>query len=497
MKLPKSFYSWPTAIGAVIAFLSLILIVFIVLLSYLTGIGGSYSGLITYIILPGILVFGLLLIPIGIFTKMARDKKQEVVREHKFPIVDLNDSSHRKILFYFLSITGILILLTSFGSYEAYHYTESTEFCGLLCHKVMEPEYTAYQSSPHARVACVECHVGTGANWYVKSKMSGLRQVVAVMFDSYPRPIPTPIEDLRPARETCQECHWPQKFYPRKLVVNKHFLPDENNTEWDIALLMKVGSLHNTNNYTEGIHWHINPNVKVEYIATDSVRRVIPWVRYINLTTGDTTVYTNSEAEIPHPDSVKVRTMDCLDCHNRPSHSFPSPMTFMNKAFSIDTILQQLPDLKSISMEILNTKYPDSDSAMTAIALQVKDYYKLSYENIYKEQKALIDTAISILQREYSKHIFPDMKVTWEKYPNHIGHLEFDGCFRCHDDNHTSSDNRTISKDCNLCHSIVAQGAVDTLNSTSVFDEMVFAHPDDPDEMWREANCSECHRDLY
>ncbi len=497
MKLPKSFYSWSTVIGAVIASISFILIIFMFLISYFTGIGGNYSGLITYIILPGFMVIGLIMIPIGIFTKMARDKKGEIVREYKFPVVDLNEPSQRKILFYFLTITGILLLLTAYGSYEAYHFTESTEFCGKLCHRVMEPEYTAYQSSAHARVACVECHVGTGASWYVKSKMSGLRQVAAVIFNTYPRPIPTPIENLRPARETCEECHWPQKFYPRKLVVNKHFLPDEENTEWDIALLMKVGPVHNTNDYTEGIHWHINPNVKVEYIATDSVREVIPWVRYINLITGDTTVFTNSEYKIPNADSSEIRSMDCLDCHNRPSHNFPSPMTFMNRALTLDTLMRKVPDLKSLSMQILNTKYPDTDSAMAAISSQVDEYYKSTYEEFYKSQKNMVDSAVTLLRREYNKHIFPTMKVSWEKYPNHIGHLEFNGCFRCHDGNHTSSAGKTISMDCNLCHSIVAQGVPDTLKSVPVFNEMEFIHPNDPDGMWREAKCSECHKELY
>src|SRR5512147_2459048 len=105
----------------------------------------------------------------------------------------------------------------------------------------MNPEFTAYRLSPHARVACVDCHVGTGATWYVRSKLSGLRQVYAVLTNSYDRPIPTPITDLRPARETCEECHWPEKFYARQLRNTKHYLTDSANTEWNISLQMKIG----------------------------------------------------------------------------------------------------------------------------------------------------------------------------------------------------------------------------------------------------------------
>ncbi|NOY36900.1 MAG: cytochrome C [Chlorobi bacterium] len=497
MKLPKSFYSWTTAIGAAIASISFVSIVFMILLSFLTNTGSSYSGLITYIILPVFLVIGLILIPVGVITKSIKDRKRKVVREHQFPIVDLNQPVQRRILFYFGIISTVLILGTAYGSYEAYHYTESTEFCGKLCHRVMEPEYDTYQESPHSRVACVECHVGTGASWYVKSKLSGLRQVISVTFDLYPRPIPTPIHNLRPARETCEECHWPQKFYPRQLVVNKHFLPDEKNTEWDILLLMKVGPLHNGSGLSEGIHWHISPNVKVEYYSSDSTRNHIPWVRYINKETGDTTVFTDPETGNIRINPDSVRVMDCLDCHNRPSHNFPSPMQFVNQALAGGTLPKTLPDLKSLAMQVLNTHYPSTDSALKAISTQVDEYYQTTYEDIYRNKKDTIALAIAALQDEYQKHIFPSMNVTWDKYPNHIGHLEFDGCFRCHNNRHISSGGKVISKDCTLCHAIIGQGVSDTLRGISIFKDLPFVHPEDPDGMWKEMNCSECHKDLY
>lgn len=160
--------------------------------------------------------------------------------ERKLPFIDLNRKDHRNAFLIFAAGTTIFLFISALGSYEAFHYTESTEFCGTLCHSVMNPEYTAYQNSAHAKVRCVECHVGTGADWYVKSKLSGLYQVYAVIANVYPKPIPTPIKNLRPARETCEECHWPQKFYSRQLRTEKHFLTDEKNSEWDISLIMKI-----------------------------------------------------------------------------------------------------------------------------------------------------------------------------------------------------------------------------------------------------------------
>ena len=497
MKLPRSFYNWLTALGAVIASISLVLILFMVILTFLTGEEGSYSGLITFIILPVFLVAGLLMIPLGIFIRRRKEKKHKIIREERFPVVDLNDPVHRRILVTFLAITGIIILGTAYGSYEAYHYTESTRFCGQLCHKVMTPEYTTYQQSAHARVACVECHVGTGASWYVKSKMSGLYQVYSVTFNKYPKPIPTPIRNLRPARETCEECHWPQKFYPQKLVVEKHFLPDDENTEWDIALLMKTGPLHEGRGLTEGIHWHINPNVRIEYYASDSIREHIPWVRYTDLSTGEARVFADMGFAGQEPPDDSIRVMDCLDCHNRPSHDFTSPMRFVNAALAAGRLSTDLPDIKSLAMDILNTKMPTTDSAMKYIDSQVQEYYKNSYENIYRDSFALIEKTVQVLQEEFRLHIFPEMNVSWQKYPKHIGHMEFNGCFRCHDNKHITPEKEMIPRDCNLCHSIVAQGAKDTLHAVPVLDQLEFYHPDDPDQTWKEVDCVECHRDLY
>ena len=291
MKLPRSFHNWTSLSGAIIALIALFMVGFLVVISAY-GEGSSYLGLVIYILLPSVMVIGLIMIPIGMMVHNRRLKRTGQVQEKKWPYIDLNYHRHRNAFLIFTFGTLVFLLASAVGSYEAFHYTESVEFCGTLCHQAMEPEYVAYQNSPHARVSCVECHVGSGASWYVKSKMSGLYQVYAVLTNIYPRPITTPIKNLRPARETCEECHWPEKFYNRSLRIEKHYLADEANTEWDIALQMKIGSSYSALGLKEGIHWHINPDVKIEYMASPQTHRdTIPWVKLTNLTSGEETIY--------------------------------------------------------------------------------------------------------------------------------------------------------------------------------------------------------------
>jgi hypothetical protein len=363
----------------------------------------------------------------------------------------------------------------------------------------MEPEHVAYQNSPHARVACVDCHVGSGANWWVRSKLSGLYQVYAVTFNKYPKPIPTPIASLRPARETCETCHWPEKFYERQLRIERHYLADEANTEWDITLKMKIGARHSALGLQEGIHWHINPDVKVEYKAISNDRENIPWVKYTNLKTGESYVYEDPRVilSVNQLDSLETRLMDCMDCHNRPSHDYKTPLKFINDAITAGVIPIELPDIKYMAMEVLREEFTNSDTALNYIEEEINNYYQIMYEDLYETDRSLIDKAIAGIQSEFTKNIFPDMKVRWNAYPNHIGHLEFDGCFRCHNDMHVSKDKRLISMDCDLCHTIIAQGTLADMQSAGVDESLEFYHLNDNKQAWKEELCSECHRELY
>ena len=491
IKLPASAKNWLSIAGVTIAIISVLMIFFFWVLTLTSRSGGTYLGLVSYIILPGILVFGLILIPIG----MMREHKRLRSHAEQWPQIDLNVRTHRNAFFIFITGTLAFVFLTGVGSYEAFHFSESVAFCGTMCHSVMHPEYTAYQHSSHARVACVECHVGEGADWYVKSKLSGLYQIYSVTFNKYPTPIPTPVHNLRPARETCERCHWPQKFYTYQQKHNVHYLPDEENTKWNINLTLKLGASHSAKGLTEGIHWHINPDVKVEYLATDWERQEIPWVRYTNLKTGEQRVFTDDENP---PDSTLlasgvVRTMDCMDCHNRPSHDYKPPAFFVNNLLAADSISSELPEIKSLAMELCEPEYATMDSAMQAIEDGITKFYNENYSDIAEQNPDMIKQAIKGLQNAYSQNIFPEMKVRWSAYPNNIGHVEFNGCFRCHNGNHQTGDEQVITRECTVCHTINAQGPDDDMELAAFGESLEFRHPEDIDEAWKESLCTECH----
>ena len=457
MKLPRSFYNMISYIGATLTLISLFTMAFLVVIGYLFVETSTYLGLFTFIILPVFLVLGLILIPIGMMIEVKRRKKRvkEFVKKG-WPIIDLNISRYRNAVFIFGIGTVFFLFLTGVGSYEAFHFTESVKFCGTICHEVMKPEYTAYQNSPHAKVACVDCHVGTGADWYVRSKLSGLHQVYAVLTDDFDRPIPTPITDLRPARETCEECHWPEKFYSRQLQINKHFLADSLNTEWDIGLQMKIGPEHSALGLSEGIHWHINPNVKIEYIPRRDNREEIPWVKYTNLETGKEIIYQDTEDPLSEKKMAKAesREMDCMDCHNRPSHLFLTPPEFVDHAMTAGTIPSDLPFVKKVAMDLFVDPYENTDTAILNIRNYTTNYYQENLPSVFETRKADIETAIEGITKEFSQNMFPEMGANWDAYASHIGHKTYNGCFRCHDDKHESEEGKIITKDCNLCHSL-------------------------------------------
>jgi nitrate/TMAO reductase-like tetraheme cytochrome c subunit len=415
------------------------------------------------------------------------------------PYIDLNNSGHRKAFIIFTIITVILLFLSTYGSFEAYHLTESVEFCGTLCHRVMEPEHTAYQNSAHANVACVECHVGSGASWYVKSKLSGLHQVYAVITKTYKSPIETPLHDLRPARETCEKCHWPQKFYDRKLQSNKYYLADSINSGWDIILQMKTGSEYVDLGFIEGIHWHINPDINIEYISENDKREVINYVKYTNKTSGEVVVYKNPDTEISDSTiaATTARTMDCIDCHNRPSHNYRSPSVYFDKAMLKNEVSKEIPFIKKTAMGILKNSYTSKDTAFMQIREGIINFYKSDFSDFFEKNHAKIDQSIVSLQKAYSQNSFPGMKVTYDIYPDHIGHLESEGCFRCHNDAFVSEDGRKITRDCDLCHTIIGQGSQEMVRYTDIKDSLEFHHPVDIGTVWKESNCSECHKYLY
>jgi len=491
-KLPSSFYNPLTLTGTALSIISFGLIVFLIILEALSEVQKPYMGIIAFVILPGFLILGLILIAYGIYREHRR-KKLGLTEERKFPIIDLNNPRQRTAITIFIGGTILLLIFTAFGSYKAYEYTETDEFCGTVCHSVMEPEYTAYQFSPHARVGCVKCHIGSGAEWYVRSKFSGAYQVYSVIFNKYSRPIATPIENLRPAQETCEQCHWPKHFYSEKKHENTYFISDEQNSRWSLTMLMKIGGGFEEGGVTKGIHWHMNIANEIYYFATDSTRMTIPWVR-AKSRNGKETIYRIKDFALEDKDITRnrLRKMDCIDCHNRPSHIYNPPMRSVNHLMELNRIDTGLPYIKSISVRALDKEYSSKDIALDSIKFYIEEFYKTNYPAIAAEKKASINKSIKEVQNIYRRNFFPGMRVSWRYFPEQIGHMYAPGCFRCHDGKHFSDDGKVISHDCNVCHTLISQEFENAKTEFSL-KGVEYKHPVDIGESWKEIGCSACH----
>src|SRR5215471_15498503 len=421
----------------------------------LPGPPHPYVGILIFLILPGLFILGLLLIPLGIFL---RRRKLRATGElpSTYPAIDFKTPMVRNSLIFICGATLLNVLIFSFASYKGVSYMDSTTFCGKTCHTVMAPEYSAYQNSPHARVECVECHIGPGAGWFVRSKLSGLRQVLAVAFKTYSRPIPSPVKYLRPARDTCEHCHWPQRFSGDKFVVKTNYKDDERNTQQTTALIVKIGG--RSANGSAGIHGrHLDEGSRIHYISTDQRRQVIPVVYYTD-DQGKTIEFVSTDIKASKQELEKgeQRSMDCIDCHNRPTHAFELPENAVDLRMSRGLISPELPYIRKKAVELLKTKYPDRDTAQKQITEGVENFYKTSYPDVYNGKRALVEQSADNVARIYLRNIFPEMGVDWGVHPNNLGHNDFPGCFRCHDGSHTSADGQTISNDCSACHNLLA-----------------------------------------
>jgi hypothetical protein len=342
----------------------------------------------------------------------------------------------------------------AWASYQGFHYTESTAFCGQTCHVPMEPEFTAHQDSAHARVPCAECHVGQGAGWYVRSKLSGARQLLAVATGNYSRPVPTPIAHLRPARDTCETCHWPEKFFGAKLLQLPHFRYDEANTAEQVTLTLKTGGGSRAHGKSQGIHWHMVVDNVVTYAALDEKLQVIPWVK-VRRSNGSEAVYVARDRKVPQAklDSLPRRTMDCMDCHNRPAHTFPTPDSGIDQALLKGQIPRDLPWVKKVTVEALFREYRDRPSAHAAIKSAIVQFYRDKYPDVFQNRRKDIDRTVAVTTAVWNRGVFPDMLVDWRTYPVNIGHRYWAGCFRCHDGQHVASDGKVLGNDCGTtCH---------------------------------------------
>lgn len=476
--------------GLVLVFTSLACIILLFLIDLTQESENPYFGIVTYIVLPGFLILGLLIVVVGMIRERRRRRLSPSSEISAYPTIDFNDARQRRIATVLLVGTFLFVSMSAFGSYKAYHYTESVAFCGQTCHTVMNPEFVTFQVAPHAQLRCVDCHVGSGAEWYARSKLAGTRQLFALIRGNYSRPIPTPVHNLRPADQTCGHCHWSEKFHGAKLRTFNHYAYDEQNSPRQLRMLISVGGGSPKTGIAAGIHWHMNIANEVTYISTDERRQVIPWIRVKDHQGNVTEYYDRNRPLAPEQiASASKRRMDCVDCHNRPAHRYLPPDQAVDQAFASGRLDRSLPYLKREAVALISKQYNTTGEAVNGIASQLDQFYRTNYADVSASKNAEIKSAIAEVQRIFRTYSFPEMKTDWQAHPDNLGHFYFTGCFRCHDGEHVSNTGKVIRNDCNLCHTVLA----DSANPSASVKTQSFQHPVDLGAL-ADRKCETCHK---
>lgn len=480
---PRShFNNWISAIGGVIALGALFSFALLVWMDFTQGDKNPYLGIFTYLVAPAFLILGLGLALFGAWAQ-----RRWALRHTHAPDrwrLDFHSPAQRRGLAALAAGAVSFIILSAFGSYQTFHYAESNAFCGQVCHEAMNPEWVTYQRGAHARVACVECHVGAGAEWFIKAKLNGAHQLLTYTLDTYERPIATPVRNLRPAQDTCEQCHWPEKFSGNVERVFNHYLSDRRNSAYTARFLMHV----NTNvpgHPPGGIHWHVSRDERVEYYATDEQRQNIPWMRVINQRDGTTRVFRTDEFK-GEPPVDQIRVMDCIDCHNRPAHAFPTANDAVEAALHAGTLTRELPNIKRVAVQAMTQTTITQDAEAPQ---RIADFLRAKYAE--EAQRAAVPGAIAAVQEIHARTMFPERQADWRVYPDNIGHKDWPGCFRCHDDKHQDAQGRKVrASDCSSCHTLLAQGSgpqLELLNARG----LDFKHPGG--DLDPELSCVDCH----
>lgn len=457
-----------------------------------------YESLI-YLPLTALGLLGLALVAFGALREARHRARGEPPLFSGSITIELQRFAHGGGLVVVPAVMGIatfLVLGIGTGTADFVEFTESNDFCGQVCHAVMHPEATAHQTSPHANVQCVQCHVGEGAGSYMHSKLNGARQLYALVTGKIHRPIPTPLRDQRPAREICEACHWPSRFIGKKEIVRSYYRADEENSPIRLRMLVNIGGAPSTlagEIEGSGIHYHMLLGHKVEYVARDWQRLQIPWVR-VTHPDGDVEVYENSDEplEDEERERLEIRQMDCLDCHNRPAHRFVAPVNSVNNAITTGLVSRELPFVKREAVRALDQRYDSLDAAMEGIERNLRGFYESEYPEIVHEKAEELERSVEAVKLLYRQTFFPEMRASWAAYPVNLGHRDSPGCFRCHNDTMESESGDTLFIDCQRCHLILAEGEdVDTVHSHT--EAVPFWHPEDDDTINEFAPCTDCH----
>lgn len=443
-----------SASGAVLTTLAFFAIVTTFLLQVLGILESPYIGIVTFLVLPAVFVLGLGLIPLGLFVyRRTLTERMAAVKHQPLRL---------------LHVLGLLTLVNfaviGFAGYEGVEQMGTVTFCGVACHGAMQPEYDTYFSSPHARVACVECHVGSGAAGFIESKINGVHQLIAYLGDSYERPILTPLPQQIPADDICGRCHDADQSRAETVRVRRRFADDAGSTEQTTLLLLKVGGRREDGS-THGIHWHSTTGVSVEYVADTRALETIPWVQATYLDGSVRVFRSDGEEGLAPPDGTH-RKMDCIDCHNRAAHVFDDPIDAVDQALADGRLPRALPFMKKAALEALHAEDLGRETAVQDLQAYLRGFYRqppppdgtgdvVGDDPGIDAPEHLLTQAAEALAQIYRRNVYPDRGVQWGSYPRMNRHA---GCLRCHDDSHEDAAGETISMDCDICH-VVLDGA--------------------------------------
>jgi hypothetical protein len=437
MRLPDAVRNPVSLVGVAVATATAVVLLALLALELAGVLTNPYLGLLLFVTLPVVFVIGLLLIPLGAWR--AARRRRRGLHAAEWPVIDLRDPQQRGALVGVFALTIVNVLIVSLGAYGGVHYMESTSFCGQMCHTAMEPQAVAHRAWPHAGVSCTQCHIGPGAGAFVEAKLAGTRQLWHVITNNVPKPVPPPAQLIQSTRVTCAQCHALAFGDGETLRVVRDFASDEANTETPTTLRMRVGDRFS------GIHRHVSMNI--EYVATDATRMTIPVVRVRD---GQRVAREFVADGATAATSGVTRTMECSDCHSRPAHTFSfTPERAIDRALARGALPRDLAFVRREAVAAVAAEYGSKEAALAGIASRLNEFYRGR-----DVDAAQVGRAVAGTQRVWSDNVFPEMNVRWGTYPNHLGHVDSPGCFRCHDDSHKAADGAVIKQECELCHSI-------------------------------------------
>lgn len=446
----------PLAIAGALITTASAVVFLALLIAMLAGLlQNPYAGLVVFIAIPACFVAGLVMIPIGV--RLQRRKLVSDPSAADWPVVDFRDPTVRRTGLLITALTAVNVVILLLAGYGTLHWMESPTFCGQACHAPMHPQFTAWQQASHARVACASCHIGEGASGFVYAKMSGVRQLVQVATNSYPRPIPSGAH-MRPGAQakTCMGCHEPGRASGDHIRVIREYADDEKNAETITVLQMHVSASPASK---RAIHWHADPAVRVEYVSTDAERQTIPYVRVTDAK-GNVKEYRTADGTDQKISGGVRATMDCVDCHNTVGHPISqTPERAVDDAIAATRVSRSLPFARREGVRVLKEAYSSQDEGVRAIDRELRKFFDSAGG---AADPAGVSQTVAAFQDIYRHNVFPAMKVTWGAYRTNKGHLTSTGCFRCHDDEHKAPDGSAINADCEYCHKQIEQPSTGT-----------------------------------